>query len=113
MAAIVMNNGCIGKQMSPNRGVSSGMVSFMLNSLTNLALLLSPALRGVCRAAGEKAGGSSKSSQGSRGEKKEGGQIALTTNNIKKVHANKTQSLCSVLKLQCEFTAQQQQVGKC
>lgn len=79
------------KQMSPNRGVSSGTVSFMLMRLrvqqsNKPGLAAEPSVKG-CRAAGEKPGGNSKSSQASRGEKK-GGQIALADNG-KMVHANK------------------------
>lgn len=76
-------------QLSPSSGVSSGMVSFMLirvRQSNKPGLAAEPSIK-WCRAAGEKAGGSSKSSQGSRGEKK-GGQIALADHG-RKVHAKK------------------------
>lgn len=63
--------------MRPSRCVSSGMVSLMLIRLgvrqsNKPGLAAEPGVK-RCRAAGEKAGGSSKSSRGSRGEKKGGG----------------------------------------
>lgn len=81
--------------MRANRGVSSGMVSSMLIRLrvqqsNKPGLAAEPSIM-MCRAAGEKAGGSSKSGQCSREEKK-GGQIPLADSS-KKVCAN-TQTHC-------------------